>query len=130
MSQLDVELILTRQWASYLAVPIFLMSSDGGLLYYNEPAEQLLGQRFDEAGPLRLEEISDTFQVTDPDGSEVPPDEIPLASALRRAKPAHRSLRWRGLDGLWHQGEVTALPLQGHGGKPLGAVAFFWEVTE
>ncbi|HUF54760.1 MAG TPA: PAS domain-containing protein [Dehalococcoidia bacterium] len=130
MPQLDVELILTRQWASYLAIPIWLMGSEGNLLYYNEPAERLLGLRFDEAGPILLSEISDVFLVTDPDGSAVAPEEIPLGKALQDQRPAHRALRWRGLDGIWHTGEVTALPLQGQDGRALGVVAMFWENAE
>lgn len=130
MSQLEVELILTKQWASYLSVPVWLASADESLLFYNEPAEKLLGLRFDEAGPLPLTELSDTFHVTDSDGSELPSEDIPVGIALRERKPAHRSLRWRGIDGVWHQGEVTAFPLQAQAGKHLGAVAIFWETGE
>ena len=52
MAQKAVELILMRQLASYLAVPIFLVDPDGNLLYYNEPAERLLGRRYDETGEM------------------------------------------------------------------------------
>jgi PAS domain-containing protein len=128
--QQDVELILTRQWASYLAVPVWLAGADENLLYYNEPAEQLLGLRFDETGAMPLGELSDVFQIMDEDGSPLPPAEIPLGVALRGRRPAYRSLRWRGLDGVWHHGAVTAFPLEGQGGRHLGAVAIFWEGEE
>jgi len=39
----EIELILMKQVASYLATPIFLVDRAGTLLYYNEPAEALLG---------------------------------------------------------------------------------------
>jgi hypothetical protein len=42
-----VELILMRQLASYLAMPILLFDPAGNLLFYNEPAEALVGRRFD-----------------------------------------------------------------------------------
>ena len=61
MAQKAVELILMRQLASYLAVPIFLVDPEGNLLYYNEPAERLLGRRYDETGEmpaLSAEQIS------------------------------------------------------------------------
>jgi hypothetical protein len=54
MAPKAVELILMRQLASYLAMPIFLVDPDGNLLYYNEPAEYLLGRRYDETGEMPL----------------------------------------------------------------------------
>src|SRR6185295_5286185 len=52
MAQHDVELILMRQLASGLSVPIVLFGPKGYVLFYNEPAEPLLGLRFQETGPL------------------------------------------------------------------------------
>ena len=66
MAQKAVELILMRQLASYLAVPIFLVDPDGNLLYYNEPAERLLGRRYDETGEMPVAEWSRVAQ--DPSG--------------------------------------------------------------
>ena len=37
-----IQIILTRQLAGYLSVPLFLVDQKGNLLYYNEPAEVLL----------------------------------------------------------------------------------------
>jgi hypothetical protein len=42
-----IQIILTRQLAGYLSVPLFLVDQKGNLLYYNEPAEVLLGRRFE-----------------------------------------------------------------------------------
>ena len=53
MPQRAIELILMRQLASYLAMPIMLFDPAGHLLLYNEPAEPILGRRFDETGELR-----------------------------------------------------------------------------
>jgi hypothetical protein len=39
-----------------LALPIFLVDPVGTLIIYNEPAEGLLGQRYDETGDMPLEE--------------------------------------------------------------------------
>ena len=39
MAQQPIELILLKQVASQLALPIFLVNPGGDLLYYNEPAE-------------------------------------------------------------------------------------------
>ena len=127
MAQKAVELILMRQLASYLAVPIFLVDPEGNLLYYNEPAERLLGRRYDETGELPVTEWSTVFTPTTPDGRRLPPEEVPLAVALQKWHPAHRRLVIRGLDGVARRIAVTALPLEGQGGRRLGAVAIFWE---
>ena len=44
MAQYPVELILTRQVASQMAMPVFLVDADGTLVFYNEPAERILGR--------------------------------------------------------------------------------------
>ncbi len=128
MSQKDIEVILMRQLASYLAMPVFLVDEGGTLLFYNEPAEGLLGRRFDEAGEMPMEEWSTIFAQRDEDNSPLPPDAIPLVVAVREHRPAHRILRITGLDGVARKLEVTAFPLEGQGGRHLGAVAIFWGV--
>lgn len=130
MTQKDIELILLRQWASHLTMPVFLMGSDGVLLFYNEPAETLLGMRFDEAGEIPVERIAEIFQTMNEDGSPVPSDELPIGIALMQRRPAHRIVRFQGLDGTPRRVDVTALPLTGQGNRNLGAVSFFWESPE
>ena len=49
---LPIQIILTRQLAGYLSVPLFLVDPKGDLLYYNEPAEAILGRRFEETGAM------------------------------------------------------------------------------
>ena len=129
MAQQPVELILIRQWASYLTLPIFLAGVDGNLLYYNEPAEALLGRRYDEAGEMPIAELASIFVTTDEDGSPLATEALPLSIALLKHRPAHRRYRIRGLDGIWRLIETTAFPLEGQGGRHLGAVAIFWEAA-
>jgi len=64
MAQKAVELILMRQLASCLAVPVFLVDPEGTLLYYNEPAERLLGRRYDETGEMPASEWATMFTPT------------------------------------------------------------------
>jgi PAS domain-containing protein len=130
MSQRPVELILTRQLASYLAMPIFLVDPAGNLLYYNEPAEVLLGRRYDETGEMPFEEWSTIFSPTDEIGAPLPPEALPLAIAVRKHRASHRVFWIRGLDGIARRIGVTAFPLEGQGGRHLGAVAIFWETDE
>ena len=100
MAQKAVELILMRQLASYLAVPIFLVDPDGNLLFYNEPAERLLGRRYDETGEMPADEWATAFAPTAEDGSPLRAEELPLSIALQQWHPAHRTLVIRGLDGV------------------------------
>lgn len=126
--QRPIELILVRQLASYLAMPIFLVDNSGNLLYYNEPAEAIIGRRFDETGEMPLEQWSTMFSQTADDGSPIPPESLALVTALKKRRAAHRSLRIRGLDGVARRIEATAFPIEGQGGRHLGAVAILWEV--
>jgi PAS domain-containing protein len=130
MPQEPLELILTRQWASYLAMPVWVMDSDENLVYCNEMAEALLSLNLDAAGPMPLAQLAQNFQITSLDGVPLEPRAIPIGIALRKRKAAHQALRWCTLDGIWRQGEVTAFPLEGAGGRFLGAVAIFWEIHE
>jgi PAS domain-containing protein len=123
----DVELILMKQLASYLAVPIFLVDPSGTLLYYNEPAESLLGQHYDETGEMPMEEWGTVFEPTDRTGAPLAPEQLPLGVAVQHGCPAHGQLSIVGLDGVARQLSVTAFPLVGQNNRNLGAVAIFWE---
>ena len=127
MSQKAVELILMRQLASYLAMPIFLVDPAGRLLYYNEPAETVLGRRFDETGEMPLEAWPSLFKLTAEDGSPLPTEARPLVIALQNQRASHCACRIQGLDGVSRRIEASAFPLEGQGGRHLGAVAIFWE---
>lgn len=130
MLQQPLEMILLRQLAGYLAIPMWMMDAEGNLVFYNEPAERLLGVRFDDAGPIRAEELAGMFQVTDVDGEPLPDSGLPVVVALSKRVPAHRCIRFCGLDGIWRDIEAVALPLEGQGARFLGAVAAFWEVGD
>ena len=83
-----------KQVASYLAVPIFLVDPAGTLIFYNEPAEALLGRRYDETGEMPLEEWGTVFVPTDADGIGVGPAR-PAAGGRPRRAPPHA---WPVLD--------------------------------
>jgi PAS domain-containing protein len=130
MPQQAIEVILMRQLASYLAMPIFVVDPAGNLLFYNEPAETLLGRRYEETGEMPVEEWSRIFQPTTKDGSPLPSEALPLVIALQQHQAAHLAFQIHGLDGVVRQLEVTAFPLDGQGGRHLGAVAIFWEAPD
>lgn len=128
MSQKEIEMILTRQLASYLAMPIFIVDPIGTLIFYNEPAEQILGLRFEETGELPAEEWETVFTPTDAQGAPLAPQRLPLRMALTERQPIHGDFWIHGLDQVRRHIAVTALPLIGPGGRKLGVAAIFWEV--
>jgi PAS domain-containing protein len=128
--QHEIELILMRELAGHLATAIFVVDPNGDLLYYNEPAEALLGSRFDETGEMPMAEWATAFFPTDDDGNLIPPEELPLVIAVRDGRPAHGAFSIRSLDGARHWIALTALPLVGQEGRLLGAAALFWEGAE
>ena len=128
--QQPIEIILLRQWASHMAMPVWIAGENGELLYYNEPAEELLGRRFDEAGEMRLEDLPSIFRASTPDGEPLGPDDQPLAKALNARQPAHSRVRITALDGATRLLDITAVPLLVQGGSYLGAMAVFWEPAE
>jgi PAS domain-containing protein len=129
MVQKEIEVILIRQLASYLAMPMVIVNPEGTLLFYNEPAEELLAMRFEETGELTEDEWVNDLMLTDEHGMPVAPEARPLVIALREGRPAHKTMWGQGRDGVRRHVEVTAFPLIGQTGRALGAVAIFWEVN-
>lgn len=127
MAQKAIELILARQLASCLAMPIFIVDRAGVLVFYNEPAEKVLGLRFDETGEMGADEWATKFEATDDDGAAMPRESIPLYVALAEHQPAHGTFWIRGLDGQRRYIAVTAFPIIGQAERHLGAIAIFWE---
>src|SRR5262245_42222849 len=125
MAQQDIEVILIRQLASHLAMPIFIVDPVGNLIFYNESAEPILGRRFDETGSMPATEWATVWKVTDRDGVPLPPESIPLSIALSQLRPSHQCVWLHGLDNARHYIEVVAFPLIGQGNRHLGAVAIF-----
>ncbi|MDX1623183.1 MAG: PAS domain-containing protein [Gemmatimonadota bacterium] len=126
-TQQPVEIILARQLASYLTVPIFLVDLEGTLLYYNAPAGEILGLRFEKTGRMPLEEWGQAFRPTDEEGDPLQPEELPLAAALEGGRPVHGSMRIEGMDGISRRIHVTGIPLEDQAKRRLGALAIFWE---
>jgi PAS domain-containing protein len=124
-----IQIILTRQLAGYLSVPVFLVDQKGNLLFYNEPAEVILGRRFQETGAIPAEEWASVFTPEDGQGRPTPPDNLPLMITLATQRPAYRRFFIRGLDGAARQVEVAAIPIIGLQGDFLGAAALFWEAS-
>ena len=71
MAQQPLELILLRQLASHLVIPMWMMDEQGNLIYYNASAEGLLGVHFDDVGPINSEQLVGKWQVTQMDAVSI-----------------------------------------------------------
>jgi len=122
-----IQIILARQLASSLDMPILLMDTAGTLIYYNESAEAILGQQYDETGEMSEEEWSRLFAAEDDARNPIPPENRPIMLVLSERKPIARSMWLRCGDGDWRYLNITVYPLIGEGGQLRGAQMIFWE---
>jgi PAS domain-containing protein len=130
LRQKHLALILARELASQLVTPTFIADADGELVFYNEPAEDVLGRRFAEAGAMAAESWDALFQIEDLDGRRLPLERHPGGIALAEGRPAHERLRFTALDGRKRLVAVTAVPILASAGECVGVVIFFWEERE
>ena len=127
---LPIQIILLRQLAGYLGVPLFLVDPSGDLLFYNEPAEAILGRRFEETGAMPAKIWSAIFTPVDEQGQPIAPEELPLMMALAKRRPASKRYYIHGLNGVRRHLEVTSIPIVGLQGEFLGAASIYWEIED
>lgn len=130
MAQHAIEMILSKHLAANIAIPVFLVSPNGALAFYNEPAESLLGRRFNETGPMPASEWASLFQPTNEQGQPIPAQKLPLVIAFTHKRPASSTMWISGLDGARRALQVTAVPLMRTPTECVGALALFWERTD
>ena len=128
-AQKPLELILARNLLSSISTPAFLANGPGEIIFYNEAAGVILGQRFEETGKLSAQEWTSTFGPFAQDGQPIPLDQQALTIALRANRPAHAVYRIRSLTGAEREIEASGLPIVGIDGFQ-GAMVFFWPVDE
>ena len=127
MAAYEIEIILNRQLADCLSIPVFITDTAGNLIFYNEPAEEILGKRFEETGEMPVEEWSTVFKPLDEKGNAMAPEELPLVRTLKEELPYHKSFIIESLKGQLQNISVTSYPIISRTGKFLGAVAIFWK---
>jgi PAS domain-containing protein len=125
-----IEVILNRQLADCLSIPVFITDTKGNLIFYNEPAEELLGSRFEETGPMPVEKWSTIFTPMDETSNVIPPEELPLVKTLENCYPYHKNFWILSLKGNKEEISVTSYPIIGRENKFLGAVAIFWKAKD
>lgn len=127
MAAYEIEIILNRQLADCLSLPVFITDTSGNLIFYNEPAEIILGTRYEETGEMPVEVWSTIFKPVDEQGKPLAPEGLPLVQTLGDQYPHHRTFWIESLKGKTEKISVTSYPIIGRNGKFLGAVAIFWE---
>lgn len=130
MAAYDIELILNRQLADCLSLPVFITDTNGNLIFYNEPAEDILGKRFEDTGEMPVEQWSVDFKPVDEDGKPLPPEELPLVKTLKNSLPYHKTFSIESMRGTIAKISVTSYPIIGRTGQTIGAVAIFWKSKE
>ena len=123
-----LQLILARQLASLVSMPILLFDAEGTLVFFNEPAEPILNRRFEETGEMSGDELLSLLEVQDENRCPVAPEDRPsrIARAERRAISRTMWLRATGTE--WKHLGVTTVPLIAEGDTLVGLLHLFWEL--
>lgn len=124
--QKHLVLVLARELVSQLVTPAFLVDATGEVVFFNEPAEEIAGYTFAEAGVLPAEAWTSLVRAEDLDGSALTLEQLPAGIALAERRPAHRRLRITGSDGERRPISVTAVPLFASEDELVGVVAVYW----
>ena len=128
-AQNPLELIQARNLLSSVSTPGMLVSGPGDVIFYNEAASALLGQRFEETGTLSAEQWVQTFGPFGDDGKPIPLERQPLTLALRANRPGHAVYLIRSAGGEERRIEASGVPIIGKDGFT-GALILFWAALE
>lgn len=127
MSAKPIELILLKQLASRMPMPVVLVDADGVLVYFNPATERMLGYDPADYPELPIAALRELGDPRDADNNPLPVERMPISVALHERRPQQGTLIVHGTDGRPHRIVTTAIPLDGQGGALLGAMSIFWE---
>ena len=128
MGHKPIELILLRQLASRLPMPVAILDAEGSLVFINAACERLLGIDFAVLGEIPVGSFGQLLNPRRPDGSPLPVEEMTIAVALHERQPQQGRVTLHDQEGKPHDIVTNAVPLDGQGGMPLGSMSIFWEV--
>jgi PAS domain-containing protein len=124
--QKHLTLILAREFASNLSTPTLIADARGYLVFYNEAAESIVGQRFAEVGEMPLDDWAGAFEARTLASEPMPPEQRPARIALDERRASHLRYRVTSVDGVDREIEVTAFPLFASDEEFVGIVVIFW----
>jgi len=125
-----IELILLRQLAARLPLPVAIVDADGVLVYTNAAAERLLGLDFAALGEFPVSRLGELLKPCRPDGSPLAVSQMTIVVALTERRPQQGRMILHDQDGRPHEVVTNAVPLDGQGGVLLGSMSIFWEVED
>ena len=128
-AQQPLELILARNHLASLATPGFLVDTELRLVFFNLPAGELVGRRFEEVGSRPPTEWTVGVGPRKPGGRVLELNELAFAIAVRTGRPVHQRLVVDADGNERLLVEATAVPLLGAAACH-GAVVHFWAVDE
>jgi PAS domain-containing protein len=126
--QKSLVLILAREFAANLAMPVYVADAEGTLVYFNEAAEEIAGGSFAETGELPMAQWALRLAPESLDGRRLSRPEMPGGIAYAERRPAHGKMRITGLDGKRRTIEATVFPLFGSSKDFHGVMGIFWEL--
>ena len=122
-----VELILARNLVSGISLPALLCDCEGTIVFFNDAAGELLGQRFDETGALSGDQWASRFGAATDDGGESSDDGELLSRAVREGLPIHRRV-CLFLQGERNEVELSTVPLRTVEGCK-GSIVLLWRAA-
>jgi PAS domain-containing protein len=128
-SHKSLPLILAREFAANVAIPIFLVDNENTLVYYNDAASVAFGGPFGQTGELRHGEWAAKFNPTQPDGTPYDRKDLPLVIALEERRPSHGVNLVTSPDGDRRLVEFSALPLFCSPDDFAGVLVAFWPAS-
>jgi PAS domain-containing protein len=124
--QKHLVLILARAFAANLSTPMLVTDARGYLVYFNEPAEEVIGRRFSEAEEMPLDEWVAKFEPRTEAGEPMPLERRPARVAFEERRASHLRYRITSTDSVEREIEVTAFPLFAQTDEFVGVVVIFW----
>ena len=130
MGHKPIELILLRQLAGRLPMPVAILDAEGLLVFANAAAERLLGLDFAALGEIPISRLGELLDPRGLDGEPFPGDELTIALAFHERRPQQGRMILHDQEGKPHDVVTNAVPLDGQGGMLLGSMSIFWEVHD
>ncbi len=116
-----------RQVVRNLPAAVYVTDAEGHLTLYNEAAVNLWGREPE----LGKESWTGSYKIFNPDGSELPLDECPMAMTLKTGQPVRgREIIIERPDGTRRNILPYPEPLHDPSGKIVGAINMLMDITE
>jgi PAS domain-containing protein len=124
--QKHLVLIIARELAANLATPTVIADEEGTVVFYNEPAEQLVGRKFAESVEMPMDDWTRSLMPRTRESKPLPPERRPAQVAFDEKRAAHLDFRFTSADGIDRDVAVTAFPLFAHLDEFVGVMVIFW----